>query len=301
MDRLEADRMFVSVIEAGSFARGAERLGVSPGQASKLIGKLEQDLGVRLLHRTTRALHPTDAGRAYYDGLRDLLVEFDALDAAVRNASQTAAGRVRASVPLSFGVSALTPVLLRFARAYPEILLDVSYTDRQVNLVEEGYDVAVRIGRIGDSPSLIGRRLSETRLLRCAAPHYLADHPRPEVPDDLRDHRCILDTNMADPFRWKFCDPRTGEGLECPVTGRLRFANAEACLRAAEAGEGVASVPAFLAMESVRGGRVTPLLETWEPEALPIFALYPQGRHLARKVRVLLDFLVAEFRVPAWQ
>lgn len=301
MDRLEADRMFVAVMDAGSFARAAERLGTSPAQASKLIAKLEQALGVRLLHRTTRAQSPTDAGRAYYEGVRDLLHEFDALDAAVRSASQTAAGRIRASVPLSFGVTALTPVLLRFAEAYPEIVLDVAFTDRQVNLVEEGYDIAVRIGRIGDSSVLIGRKLAETRLLRCAAPAYLESRGQPSAPDDLPAHRCILDTNLADPFSWRFRSAETREDIKQPVTGRLRFANAEACLRAAEAGEGIASVPAFLAAESIHAGRVLPILETWEPEALPIYAVYPQGRHLARKLRVLVDFLVDELGKPGWQ
>lgn len=300
MDRLEADRMFVAVMQAGSFARAAERLGTSPGQASKLVSRLEAELGVRLLNRTTRALSATEVGQAYYEGLRDLLAEFESLDAAVRSASRIPAGRVRISVPLSFGVVTLAPLLIGFASRYPEITLDVDFTDRHVNLVEEGYDVVVRVGRGGDS-TLIGRRLGAMRLVRCAAPGYLDRHGRPENPTDLADHVCIVDTNAREPFQWRFRDPVTAESLGVPVQGRLRFGNAEACLRAAEAGAGVASVPAFLAEPSARAGRVVPLLETWEQEELVIHVLYPHVRHLAQKVRALVDFLAEEFRTPPWE
>lgn len=294
MDRLEADRMFVAVVETGSFARAAARIGTSSGQASKLVARLEADLGVRLLHRTTRALSTTEVGQAYFEGVRDILSEFESLDAAVRNASGVAAGRLRLSVPLSFGVSTLTPIVLRFAAAYPDIQLDVGYTDRAVSLVEEGYDLAVRVGMPDDS-SLIGRRLCDMRVAICAAPEYLARHPRPEVPADLARHVCLIDTNMREPFLWRFRGPE-GEPLSVTVGGRLRFSNTEACLQAAEAGLGVAAVPVFLSAQALRGGRVMRLLEDYEDGSRGVHVLYPAGRHLALKVRVMVDFLVREFR-----
>src|SRR5579862_8394469 len=146
MDRLDCDRMFVAVLDAGSFARAAARLGVSAGQASKLVARLESELGVQLLNRTTRALSPTEVGRAYHAAMKSLIEEFDALDASVRSASGKASGRLALSVPVSFGASVLTPALLDFARAFPEIALDVSYSDRAVNLIDEGFDAAIRIG-----------------------------------------------------------------------------------------------------------------------------------------------------------
>lgn len=296
MDRLEADRMFVAVVETGSFARAAARIGTSSGQASKLVARLEADLGVRLLHRTTRALSTTEAGQAYFEGLRDILAEFEALDAAVRNASGVAAGRIRMSVPLSFGVNTLTPLLLDFARAYPEIQLDIGFTDRAVSLVEEGYDLAVRVGMPDDS-SQIGRRLCDMRVAVCAAPGYLDRRGRPEAPADLARHDCLIDTNLREPFLWRFRSP-AGEPLSVTVGGRLRFSNTEACLKAAEAGLGLAGVPVFLSAAALREGRVERVLEDYEDQTRGVHVLYPAGRHLALKVRVMVDFLVREFRGP---
>lgn len=296
MDRLEADRMFVAVVETGSFARAAARIGTSSGQASKLVARLEADLGVRLLHRTTRALSTTEAGQAYFEGLRDILAEFEALDAAVRNASGVAAGRIRMSVPLSFGVNTLTPLLLDFARAYPEIQLDIGFTDRAVSLVEEGYDLAVRVGMPDDS-SLIGRRLSDMRVAVCASPAYLDRRGRPETPADLARHDCLIDTNLREPFLWQFRSP-VGEPLSVTVGGRLRFSNTEVCLKAAEAGLGLAGVPVFLSATALREGRVERVLEDYEDQTRGVHVLYPAGRHLALKVRVMVDFLVREFRGP---
>lgn len=294
MDRLDADRMFVAVVETGSFARAAERIGTSSGQASKLVAKLEADLGVRLLHRTTRALSTTDVGRAYFEGVRDILSEFKALDASVRNASGVAAGRIRVSVPLSFGVTTLAPLLLEFARLYPEIQLDVGFTDRAVSLVEEGYDLAVRVGMPEDS-SLIGRRLCDMRVAICGAPDYLAEHGAPRVPADLTRHACLIDTNMRESFLWRFRSPE-GLAISVPVSGRLRFSNTEACLRGAEVGLGLAAVPLFLSAAALREGRVVRLLQDYEDHTRGVHVLYPAGRHLALKVRVLVDFLAREFR-----
>ncbi|CAH1648483.1 MULTISPECIES: LysR family transcriptional regulator [unclassified Chelatococcus] len=299
MERLDCDRMFVAVLDAGSFAAAARRLGTSSGHASKLISKLEADLGVQLLKRTTRALSPTEVGQAYYERIKTLLDEFDALDASVRNASGAPAGRLRLTAPLSFGATQLVPLLLDFARAFPEIQLDVSFSDRVVNLVDEGFDAAIRIGKPGDS-SLIARRLCDVRVVLVASQSYVAARGSPRHPDELGAHECIIDANFRDPFNWPF---RQGDGtaLLVPVSGRLRFSNGEACLAAAEAGFGIAYVPSFIAGPSLRAGRVEPLLPAMEMQPHGLFALYPPGRHLALKVRALVDYLVTCFRgKPAW-
>lgn len=280
--------MFAAVVDSGSFAGGAARLGTSPGQASKLVSRLEHDLGVRLLNRTTRALSLTEAGSAYYDRLREILADFDALDTAVRNAAQAPRGKVRITAPLTFGIIRLAPLLNDFATTYPDIALDVQFSDRLVNLVDEGFDLAVRVGVPLDT-SLIARKLCDVRLLVIAAPAYLAAHPAPEAPGDLTAHECIIDTNFRAPGHWSFA-----EGQRIVVRGRLAFSNAAVCVGAAEAGLGIALSPDFVAGESLRAGRVQRLLTDFDPGPIGVYALYPSGRHLAAKVRVLVDFLARQ-------
>ncbi|MEY4696360.1 MAG: hypothetical protein RIT14_788, partial [Pseudomonadota bacterium] len=193
LDRLESDRMFVAVLDTGSFAAAAQRLGTSSGQASKLVSRLEASLGVRLLNRTTRALAPTEVGQAYYDRIRALLDDFDALDAQVKSRAATPQGRLRLTAPLTFGVVDLVPALNDFARLYPLIELDVSFTDRVVNLVDEGFDAAIRAGRAVDS-TLIARKLCDMRTVVVASADYLRDRGRPAHPADLAQHACIIDT-----------------------------------------------------------------------------------------------------------
>lgn len=299
MDRLESDRMFLAVMESGSFTAAAERLGTSSGQASKLVSRLEGVLGVRLLNRTTRSVSPTEAGQAYFHRLRPLLEEYDSLEAQVRHSTHAPRGRLRLTAPLTFGVVELTPALNAFALRYPDIQLDVSFSDRVASLVEEGFDMAVRVGRPEDS-SLISRKLCDVRLVVVGAPEYLDRNPEPATPDDLAEHDCIIDTNFRDPSRWPF-DIAGVERL-APVRGRLRYSNAEACLRAAEAGLGLACLPAFVAGAAIRSGRVTRVLAEYETEPYGVHALYPHGRHLAAKVRALVDFLAERYRgTPGWE
>ena len=299
MDRLEGARMFVAVMETGSFARAAERLRTSPGQASKLVSRLEADLGVRLLNRTTRALAPTEAGQAYFERIRVLLTDFDDLEEAVRNVSGTPKGRLRVTAPVSFGVAQLAPVLITFARRFPQIELDVSFSDRVVNLVDEGFDAAIRIGSPADS-SLVARRLCDARIVVCAAQAYLQDHEMPRTPAALNAHDCIIDTNFREPGVWTFRQPDGGD-TAIEVSGRLRFSNAEVALAAAEAGLGIARAPSFIAGPKFRVGRLVPLLREFEAPPLAVYVLYPPGRYLAIKVRVFVDFLADHFRSgPEW-
>ncbi len=290
--------MFAAVMEAGSFTAAAARLGTTSGQASKLVSRLEGALGVRLLNRTTRALAPTEAGQAYFDRLRPLLEEFDNLDAAVRDVTLTPRGRLRLSAPVTFGGLELTPILNDFALKWPEIALDVSFSDRAVNLVDEGFDMAIRVGRPADS-SMIVRRLCDVRIIVVATPDWLERNGTPRTPRALSDLPCILDTNFRDPGRWPF--RVASQPAVVPVRGRLRFSSAIACLSAAEAGLGLACVPSFVAAEALRAGRVRQVLQGFEPEPFAIHALYPHSRHLAAKVRLLVDFLAERYRgTPPW-
>lgn len=293
MDRLDCDRMFAAVMETGSFSAAAQKRGTSSGQASKLVSRLETLLGARLLNRTTRALSATEVGQAYYHRLRGLLDEWDMLDAQVKSTATTPRGRLKLTAPLTFGIARLVPDLNAFAVAYPDIALDVSFTDRVVNLVDEGYDAAIRAGRPVDS-SLIARRLCAMSVLPVASPDYLARRGTPRHPRELAAHDCIMDTNFRDPTQWRFTLP---EGpVTVPLHGRLRYSNAEACLRAAEAGLGVAYVPDFIAADSIAAGRTTRLFPELSEDFGGIYVVYPPGRHLATKVRVLVDFLANRYR-----
>lgn len=292
--------MFVAVMETGSFTAAAERLGTSSGQASKLVSRLESELGARLLSRTTRAVSPTEVGQAYFDRLRPLLDEFDNLDAAIRDTSRTPRGRLRLTAPLTFGTVEIAPALNLFASRFPEIELDVSFSDRVVNLVDEGFDLAVRVGHPTDS-SMIARKLCDVRIVVIGSPAYLEKHGEPETPAELSRFDCIIDTNFRDPGRWPFRDAG-GAPASVHVGGRIRYSNAEACLKAAEAGLGLACVPSFIAGEAVRTGRMLRVLRAFETAPYAVHALYPHSRHLAAKVRVLVDFLAERYRgTPNWE
>lgn len=297
MDRLDEMKAFAAVAEARSFTQAARKLGVSSAQVSKLVARLENRLGARLLNRTTRDVSLTDVGRAYLERARELVESFEALEGSVRDQGGPS-GLLKISAPVSFGVRQLTPALLEFACRCPAVSLDVAFTDRMVNLVEEGFDVAVRIGHLSDS-SLVARRLAAVRLVTCAAPAYLAGAGTPQGLGDLAGHEAIIDTNARDPLIWRF--GAHGDTQDVRVHGRLRFSGAESCVAAARAGLGITRTPAFAAAEDLREGRLVPLFCGLEPELIHVYAVYPHARHLAAKVRAFVDFLAERYAgEPEW-
>ncbi|MBS0855133.1 MULTISPECIES: LysR family transcriptional regulator [unclassified Tatumella] len=299
MERLECDRMFIAVVEAGSFTAAARRLHTSHGQASKLISRLEHILGVQLFRRSTRSLAVTEVGLAYYQRVRALIDEYDALNDAIRHTSEAPAGRLRISAPVTFGTTQLTPRLIDFAGRYPDIELDVSYADRLVNIIDEGFDLALRIGSLPDS-SLMARKLCDIRILLVASPQYLARRGTPQHWSALEHHDCIIDTNFRDPFRWPFSAPAGGL-QEQAVSGRLKFSNAEVCLQAVTAGLGIARLPTFVAGDALKRLQVVTVLDDYAPAPLGLFALYPPAKYLAHKSRAMIDYLAETFTaIPDW-
>ncbi|MBI1196330.1 MAG: LysR family transcriptional regulator [Phenylobacterium sp.] len=297
MDRLDEIRAFAAVAEARSFTHGARKLGVSGAQASKLVARLEDRLGARLLNRTTRDVSLTDTGQAYLERARDLLEEFDALESSVRDQGGPS-GTLKVSAPVSFGQGQLTPALLDFAAGCSAVSLDVSFSDRIVNLVEEGFDVAVRIGHLSDS-SLVARRLAAVRMVTCASPEYLARAGVPASLEDLANHEVVLDSNRSDPTIWRF-GPHN-DTREVRVGGRVKFNGAEPCVAAGVAGFGIVRAPAFAAADALRAGRLVPVLCAFEPELIHVYAVYPHARHLAAKVRAFVDFLAHRYAgEPEW-
>ncbi len=291
MDRIEAMRLFVSVAETGGFTAAGRRAGVTPAQVSKKIAALEDHLAARLFERTTRSVSLTPAGAAYLERVRSLLGELDALEDGVRSHQSVAAGVLRVTAPVHFGAHRLTPAILSFLDAYPRVDVRLVLADRMVDLVDEGFDVAVRIGRMDDS-SLIARRLAPVRLVLAARP----DHPAVASvrrPADLADQVCVIDTNYPTPRRWGF--RRADAHEEVSVGGRLEVNSADAARQAALAGSGVVLSPAFVIEADLAAGRLAQVLPDWDAEPRDAWAVFPQNRYLAQRVRVFVDHLVEAF------
>lgn len=300
MERLDCDRMFIAVMETGSFTAAAQRLSTSHGQASKLITRLERELAVSLFSRSTRSLKPTEVGLAYYERIRPLMAEYDALNDDVLNASKTPSGLLRVSAPVTFGSTQLTEHLITFARRYPDIELDVSFSDRPINVVNEGFDLALRIGNLADS-SLIARKLCDIRIVTIASPDYLKQRATPLHWSQLTEHHCIIDTNFRDPKAWLFQDENQQPQVQ-QVDGRIKFSNAEVCLHAAIEGLGIARLPTFVAGEALQNGTVISVLSHYEAPPLGLYAIYPPAKYLTRRSRVFIDFLAESFAgKPKWE
>ena len=285
---------FVRVAETGSFARAAERMGLSKPVLSRRVARLEQRLGARLLTRTARGASPTEIGQAYFARAANILAELDAAAEDVAEAVTSIAGPIRLTAPLSFGIAHLGPVLAEFAAAHPRVELDIALEDRFVDLAGGGYDLALRIGRLADS-SLVARRIAPVRLVVVGSPDYLARRGRPEVPADLTGHDILLYAN--DQYRF-----RVGDQWETVrVTPRMRSNNGEMLRDAAIAGLGLCLLPTFIASPALTVGTLEPLLRDFPVDEAALHAVMPPGRATTARVRALVDFLVARFGPePAW-
>lgn len=296
MDRIETLRAFTTVIDAGSFTEAAMRLGTSPQVVSKYVKALEDELGQQLIYRTTRSLSLTEAGRAHLPRCRALVEDFDDLRAAARAEEREPQGQLVITAPVTFGERVLTGLAHRFLETHPKVAIELKLTDRRLSLVDEGIDLALRIGALEDA-SLIVRKLGHVPVVYCAAPAYLARAGRPERPEDLARHSVILDTNFSEPGVWRF---RAGTGsLAVKVSGRLMANSAEAVRQLALAGAGVALIPAYVAAEPLAEGRLVALFDGTADYDFGLYAAYLPSRHLAAKTRRFLDFLVHEWRQAA--
>ena len=292
MDSLTRMQAFVQVVDAGGFSAAARKAGKSKALLSKYVRDLEDELGVRLINRTTRQLAPTEVGVAYHREAVDLLQRLDDLTASVRDSHGEPRGHLRISGPRFFGDSELGGAITEFMARHPEITVDLRLDDRFVDLVEEGFDVAIRVSEPVDS-SLIARRLAPFRVVTCASPEWIAAHGRPATPTDLVGLPAIADTNARNWNHWPFVVD--GERTAVPVTARLHANAPQVAATAAEAGLGVARTPWFAVRRAVEEGRLEVLLADFELRNLTVHAVYPHRRHLSAKVRVFVDFMVGWF------
>lgn len=289
MDRFEAMQVFCKVVEIGSFAGAADRLGMSTSAVSRLVAQLENQLNARLLNRTTRRISLTESGQAYYQRCLQLLADLAETEELISTSTANPRGTLRLTAPLSFGASHLAPALGEFARRHPDMKFDVMLSDRVIDLVEEGLDVAIRIGSIGNL-NLVARRISSARQCLCASPDYLQRRGIPQKPEDLANHDCLSYAYASDNNFWTF-HAADGQEHRVKISGPVVANNGTVLAELAAAGIGVTFAPDFIAAPLIEDARLQVLLPEWEPTPLPICAVYPSRRHLSAKVRSFIDFL----------
>jgi DNA-binding transcriptional LysR family regulator len=297
MDRFDQMRVFTAVIDAGSFAGAADLLDMSRPAVSRHVAELEARLGVRLIQRTTRRLSPTAEGQVFHARSKELLAGMDEAEAEVSSRTTEATGLLRINVPVTFGILHLAPLWGQFRALHPQVKLDVTLSDRVVDLVDEALDVAVRIARLPDS-TLISQPLATTRMVLCAAPAYLRRRGKPKTPADLTAHDLVAYSYWSSKDEWSF------EGPQGPVSVKtepsIRANNGDTCRAAALAGQGVVLQPTFLVGPDLASGKLVELMPAYQAGTLGIYAVYPSRKHVLPKTRRLIEFLVKAFRKPPW-
>ena len=297
MDRFQEMQAFVAVAEAGSFVKATEALGMSKAAVSRYVNHLERRLGVRLVHRTTRRLSLSEEGEVFYTRCKQLLGELDESEAEITSRSGQASGQLRINAPFTFGILHLAGLWGTFKDQHPQVSLDVTLSDRVVDLVEEGYDLAVRIGRLSSS-TLISRRLSATRMVLCASPEYLARNGNPRHPSELLNHVVWAYRHFAPGDEWPF------EGPEGAVTSRIRPVvrtnSGDTCRVGALQHRAIVLQPSFIVGPDLEAGRLVEVMPEYRSIELGIYAVYASRKHVSPKVRLLIDFLVDELRSRRW-
>lgn len=298
MGRFDELQTFVRVVEAGGISAAAGRMGIAKSAVSRRLQELENRLDAQLLQRTTRSMHLTDAGREFYERALRILDELDEAEQSLLSGQQALGGRLRINAPLSLGLRHLLPVIELLQGQHPQLVFDLDLDDREINLIEEGIDLLLRVGILEDS-TLVARQLCPIHFLYCAAPDYLARRGEPRHPIDLGAHDGIGYNLVPETQQWQLGVVQ-GRLLHRPHI-RLATNNGDMILKAAEAGLGIAMLPTFICHEAIAQGRLLPILREYTPPPMALYALYPSRRHLPQRVRALIEFLVEWFAEgPPW-
>jgi DNA-binding transcriptional LysR family regulator len=298
MDRITAIHLFIRVVETGSFSKAGADLGLTQPTATKHVAAMEQRLGARLFHRSTRGATPTEVGVAYYDKCKVIARELEEADNLAALMQQRLQGTLRISTSVAFGRRVLTPLVLKFMQLHPGLHVDLSFEDRYVNLVEQGLDLAVRMGRLADS-SLGACTLGRNPWVLVGAPSYLAERGTPTSPAELAGHAALIYSSVQGDDRWHFTAPG-GQVTQVPVAGPLRSNNLSALLSAARQGMGLALLPWYVAHESVKDGTVQPLLSGWTLPEQEVHAVFPSPRLVPTKVSGLATWLQGQLAGEWW-
>ncbi len=292
MNRFDELEAFVAVVDFHGFSNAAERLGMAKSMLSRRVSDLERRLGVQLLKRTTRRQSLTDAGREFYQRATQILADLNEAEQCVADAESEVSGRIRLAMPLGFGVILLAAPVADFLAAHPAIEIDIDLNDREVNLIEENIDLAIRVGELEDS-SLIARRLASVQIVTCASPEYLRRHGRPRHPAGLADHEVLTYSNIAVGRHWAF--PQQGKPIVPRLRYRLAANNGEFLAAIASRGLGIINGPRALMQAQIDSGELEPILGDFPRDDLGMYAVYPPGRLISRRVRVFSDALRAYF------
>lgn len=301
MDTLNAMKLYCHIVDAGQLSIAADQLNLSKGAVSKQLAKLEAHLGGRLLNRTTRRLTPTEVGIAFYERAKQILESVEEAECIVTGLTAEPSGTLKINAPISFGFSHMGKLLSKYQQKYPKVTIDITLHDRQIDLIEEGYDLALRIATLKDS-SLIARRLAPCHLVLLASPAYIKKHGEPKTPNDLKKHQCLLYTYSDSVKYWTFessLKSPDGKKKHIPIKGSLVTNNGNLICDAMVNGMGIASLPTFIAGDAIRKGEAKIILDDWRPKTEDISLLYPSSKHLSAKVRAFVDLAVEHFRPPA--
>ena len=298
---LNAFAVFAQVVEAGSFTGAAEKLRLSKSMVSRQVASLEEGLGVRLLNRTTRRLSVTEAGAVVYERAQRIVAEVADAEACVTHVQGAVQGRLRINAPMSFGIRQLSPVMAEFLERYPDLTVDLILNDRRVDLIEEGFDVSLRVSELEDS-SLIARQLAPVRRLLVGSPAYFERHGRPETPEDLKAHRFMFYSIQPKPEVIRLRAPSGGR-VEVERAGQLYCNNADAMVPMLMAGGAMGFFPDFIVWDALQKGELEAVMTEWEDDPLRLHAIYPHTHLLASKVRAFVDFAVEKFGpgVAPWE
>jgi len=299
MDRFENMNAFVRVVETGSISGAADRMNVAKSVVSRRLKELEEHLGVELFHRTTRQMNLTDSGRAFYQQSVRILADILEAEHATSQFHGALKGNLKVAVPLSFGLMHLGPAINDFLQAHPEITFDLDFNDRQVDILTEGFDLAIRIASLPDS-SLIARRLAPIQAIMCASPSYLERMGRPQSPEELIHHRCLVYSLINNFENWNLYDAED-QLIKTKIVPYLKASNGEFLRDAAVGGAGIILMPAFIVYKEIERGTLIPLLTQYKSLQLSAYAIYPQTRYLSQRVRAFADFLIQRFEgAPYW-
>jgi DNA-binding transcriptional LysR family regulator len=299
MDRIAGVQLFIRVVETGSFSKAASEVGTTQPTATKAVAAMEARLGARLLHRSTRGVTPTEVGALYYEKCKLIARDIEEADNLAALLQSQVGGTLRISTSVAFGRRVMVPLVLRYMRVHPGVMIDLSFDDRYVNLVEQGVDLALRMGRLADS-SLGARYLGTNPWTMVAAPSYLRSRATPRTPKDLAKHACLVYSSVQGDDRWSFTAP-TGEEISAPVKGPLRSNNLSTVLAAARAGMGLAVLPWYVARESVAERVVQPVMADYVLPAQEMHAVFPSPKLVPSKVTTFIAFLQESLAGEWWQ
>jgi len=299
MNRFENMDTFIRVVEAGSISRAADRLNVAKSAVSRRLKELEMHLGVELFHRTTRQMNLTDTGRAFYHQAVRILDDVLEAEIATSQAHGTLKGSLKIALPSTFGLMHMGPVINDFIKEHPHIEFDLDFNDREVDLIQEGFDLAIRIANLPDS-SLIARRIATIKTVICASPDYLQQMGTPHSPEHLQEHQCLAYSLLRDFEYWHLTDAN-GNDIKTKIHPYLKASTGEFLKDAAVEGNGIILVPTFIAYKEIESGSLVPLLKNYSSHQINAYAIYPQTRHLSLRVRAFVDLLVKRFEgTPYW-